>query len=114
MLELNEQFLDALSDAHDERATVAATAVPVAAISIWGYSIAAILKLVLAKARELGKEYRPEIEKAAKDAIDRLVALDLPWVPENLEGVIDAATKSLGYAAIDAILDALFAEQVQP
>jgi hypothetical protein len=109
---LNEMFVDAMASAHSNQ--MMQTGRSSSAISIWGFSIAAIVKLVIDTSREWGAPYRPQIEAAGKQAIDRLVALDLPWVPENLEGVIDAATKSLGYAAIDAILDALFAEQVQP
>jgi hypothetical protein len=95
---------------------VSATSLPkgVSAVVIWGYSLTGILKLVMAKALELGAEYRGAIETAAKNGVDALVALDLPWIPESIEGTIDNATRALGYAAIDAILDALFAEQVQP
>jgi hypothetical protein len=112
-LDLNEDFLVAMVEA-DADQPLRSDGEPKAAISIWGYSIAAIVKVVMDKAREWGSPYRSQIEAAGKQAIDRLVALDLPWIPDSIEGVIDAATKQLGYAAVVAILDALFAEQVQP
>jgi hypothetical protein len=80
------------------------------AMIIWGYSVSEILKLVVDKALELGREYRSEIEAAAKGAVDSLVAMDLPLVPDNIEGTIDEATKQLGYAAIESILNAVLAE----
>ena len=81
------------------------------AMVIWGYSVSEILKLVMSKALDLGREHRSDIEQAAKIAIDHLVALDLPYIPDSVEGTIDEATKSLGYAAIESILNAILAEQ---
>jgi hypothetical protein len=81
-----------------------------APIKIWGRSVSEILQLVCEKALELGRECRPEIEEAARKAVDLVVALDLPFVPEGLELVIDEATRNLGYTAITSILDAILAE----
>ena len=106
--ELKLEFDNAMADAAEQK-TLCAAAGPVGAI--WGVSITAILKLVLDKALELGKAYRPEIEAAGKAAVDRLVALDLPWVPEGVEGVIDEATHKLGYAAVEAALDAVLGKE---
>jgi hypothetical protein len=81
-------------------------------LQIWGVSLSEILKLVMEKALELGREYRQEIEQAAKSAVDALVAFDLPGIPAGIEKVIDEATRTLGYQAIEKVLDALLAEQV--
>jgi hypothetical protein len=84
---------------------------PLTSLVIWGYSLQEILKLVMSKALDLGREYRSDIEQAAKSAVDRLVALDLPYIPDSVEGVIDEATRNRGYAAIEKVLDAILAEQ---
>ena len=73
----------------------------------WGFSVAEILKVVLDKAVELGREYRGEIENAAKAAIDAVVELDLPYIPDGVEDTIDSATRAAGYAAVVAVLDAI-------
>jgi len=91
------------------RMPLTADARPVQAIQIWGYSLGNILQLVIDKARELGIEYREEIEAAARGAVDALAALDLPYIPDYIEGTIDEATKQLGYKAIESVLDALLA-----
>jgi hypothetical protein len=79
------------------------------AMVIWGYSVAEILKLVVDKALGLGREYRPEIEAAAKSAVDSVVAMNLPLIPDDIEGTIDEATRNLGYLAIEKVLDAVLA-----
>jgi hypothetical protein len=53
----------------------------------------------------LGREYRVDIENAAKAAVDEMADLDLPYVPDGVEDVIDDATRASGYAAIKAVLD---------
>ena len=108
-LDLKQSFLNAMENASN-RPLMRATTTPPLAMDIWGYSIPTILKMVIDKARELGREYRPQIEDASKAAVDDLVALDLPWIPDSIEGVIDDATRSLGYAAIKYTLDAILAE----
>lgn len=87
----------------------ATTAAPMTAMIIWGYSLQEILRLVMAKALDLGREYRSDIEQAAKIAVDALVALDLPYIPDSVEGTIDEATRELGYSAITTVLDAILA-----
>jgi hypothetical protein len=84
---------------------------PMTAMIIWGYSLQEILRLVMAKALDIGREYRKDIEQAAKIAVDALVALDLPYIPDTVEGTIDEATRTLGYQAIESILNAILAEQ---
>jgi hypothetical protein len=84
---------------------------PMTAMVIWGYSVSEILRLVMAKALDLGREYRSDIEQAAKISVDALVALDLPYIPDTVEGTIDEATRTLGYQAIESILNAILAEQ---
>lgn len=79
---------------------------------VWGYSLKEILQVVLAKAVELGREYRHEIEQAAKSAVDALVACDLPGIPASIEDAIDGATRTLGYEAIEKVLDAVLAEPI--
>lgn len=59
---------------------------------------------------EVGCEHREEIERAAKEALDELVAYDLPWVPNWLEGFVDAAMKEFGYRLIERALDRLCEE----
>lgn len=73
----------------------------------WGISIGEIIKVLIDKALELGREYRAEIEQAGKSAVDAAVALDLPFIPPFLEIPLDEATRSAGYAAIDSVLDAI-------
>jgi hypothetical protein len=84
-----------------------AEAGPVLAMTIWGTSITGILRAVMDQAIELGREYRPQITAAARLAVDAVAEFDLPYIPPSIEGVIDEATQRLGYAAIDAVLDAV-------
>ena len=51
------------------------------AMQLWGLSLGEILKNVIDKGLELGREHRADIEQAAKIAVDALVALDLPYIP---------------------------------
>jgi hypothetical protein len=81
-----------------------------APLVIYQWSIKAIIDVVMAKALELGREYRDEIEDAAKAAVDRVVAMDLPGVPAGVETVIDDLTRDAAYRAISAVLDALLTE----
>jgi hypothetical protein len=74
---------------------------------VWGLSLREIIDVVMNKAIELGREYRPQIEEAAREAIDALVQMDIPGIPAIIEGAIDSATREAGYTAITAILDAL-------
>jgi hypothetical protein len=93
----------------DMKAAAAAApfpASPTAAV-VWGFSIREILAKVGEKALELGREYRPQIEQAARDAVDALVTLDLPGIPAVVENAIDGATRQLGYTAITSVLDAI-------
>ncbi|MHB8953553.1 MAG: hypothetical protein ACYC4U_11335 [Pirellulaceae bacterium] len=93
----------------------AATCFPsgaITALEIWGVSLGEILKKVIAKAQQLGREHRHEIDQAAKSAIDALVAMDLPYIPPTVEGIIDEATRRLGYQAVEKVLDAILAEQL--
>jgi hypothetical protein len=96
------------------KSALESTVYPVAATAdqVWGYSLSEILKLVIEKAKVLGRAYRDEIEQAAKAAVDKLVALDLPYIPDYIEKTLDEATRSLGYAAVEKMLDALLAENV--
>lgn len=98
----------------DFRIAAAAAPFPVAptAAVVWGFSLREILAKVGEKALELGREYRDEIESAAKAAIDALVSLDLPGIPGSIEDAIDGATRELGYRAIAAVLDAILAEPI--
>ena len=80
-------------------------------VQVWGYSLSEIVKVVMDKAIELGREYRPQIEEAAREAVDALVSMDIPGVPAICEGAIDSATREAGYTAITAILDALLGLQ---
>ena len=103
-LDLEVQFKDAtLYQPHVSFATVG----PPTAVVIWSTSITGILKLVLDKALELGKEYRPQIEIAAQLAVDAVVEFDLPWIPSSLENTLDEVTRQAGYTAIRAVLDAV-------
>ncbi len=79
---------------------------PTASI-VWGFSLAEIIKVLLDQALELGREYRDELEQAAKSAIDAVVAFDLPWIPAGVENTLDEVTRSAGYAAITAVLNAI-------
>lgn len=76
-------------------------------LKVWGISLAEIIDVVMDKAIALGREYRPQIEEAAREAVDALVSLDIPGVPAIIEGAIDSATREAGYTAITAILDAI-------
>lgn len=87
--------------------TSTATADSLTAVMIWATSISGIIKLVIDKALELGKEYRSQIESSAKLAVDAVVAWDLPWIPEGIENTLDEVTRSAGYAAITAMLNAI-------
>ena len=106
----NENFLaafdQAMQDASEHHIMLAMGGNPTA-MEIWGVNIPAILQMLIEKAKELGTEYRPQLTAAARSAVDALVALDLPWIPENVEGFIDEKTRQFGYRAIEAILDAL-------
>ena len=98
----------AMQDASEHHVMMAMGGNPTA-MEIWGVNIPAILQMLIEKAKELGTEYRPQLTAAARSAVDALVALDLPWIPESVEGTIDEVTRELGYTAIEAILDALLA-----
>jgi hypothetical protein len=74
---------------------------------VWGLSVREILQVVMDRAIELGREYRPQIEEAAREAVDALVQMDIPGVPAIIEGAIDSATREAGYEAVKSILDAL-------
>ena len=106
LAELTQEFRSA--------AGVAVVGAPVgtAPVLIWGVSIKEVLQKVLEKALELGRQYRPDIEAAAKSAVDAIVAMDLPGVPDSVEKFIDEATRQLGYQAIESVLNAIFAEQI--
>ena len=93
--------------------SAAAPAFPVGASAgvVWGFSLREILQVVMDKAIELGREFRPQIEEAAREAVDALVQMDIPGVPAIIEGAIDSATREAGYTAITAILDALLGLQ---
>lgn len=93
-------------------ATSAVFPVGSTAIQVWGISIKEILQRVCQKAIDLGREYRSEIETAARSAVDALVAFDLPGIPDLAEKFIDETTRTLGYEAIEKVLDAILAEQV--
>lgn len=82
-------------------------------IQVWGLSVREILQVVMDRAIELGREYRPQIEEAAHQAIDALVAYDLPGIPAVIENAIDGATRAAGYQAAAAILDALLGVQAE-
>jgi hypothetical protein len=82
---------------------------PMPAMAVWGFGFSEILDFVIREAISQGKEHRADIEKAGQGAVDALVALDIPYVPEAIEGVIDAAVKQLGYTAIARVLDAVLA-----
>jgi hypothetical protein len=81
------------------------------AMQLWGLSLGEIIKKVIAKALYLGRAHRDDIAQAAKIAVDALVALDLPYIPDGIEGTIDEATRTMGYQAIEKVLDAILAEQ---
>ncbi len=106
LAELTQEFRSA--------AGVAVVGCPAGAapLAVWGLSIKEILAKVLEKAIELGRELRPEIEQAAKLAVDALVARDIPGVPDTVEQWIDDATRKLGYEAIESVLNAIFAGRV--
>lgn len=103
LAELNVRMRDA--------AAIGAAKAPAEAqgFQVWGASVSEIIAAVLEKARELGVQYRDEIEQAAKNAVDALVALDIPGVPAVIEEFVDATAKELGYQAIEAVLDAILA-----
>lgn len=89
--------------------SAAAPAFPVGAtaVVVWGLSLREILQVVMDKAVELGRAYRPQIEEAGREAIDALVAFDIPGIPAVIENAIDGVTREAGYTAITAILNAL-------
>ena len=105
---MSEELRDAFVAGMQEQQLLTAAGA-VTAMDMWGISIPGILQVLIEKAKEMGREYRPQLEEAARGAVDMLVALDLPWVPESIEGVIDEATRQAGYKAITAILDAILA-----
>ena len=94
--------------------SAAAPAFPVgaSAVVVWGLSVREILQVVMDKAIELGREYRPEIEEAGREAIDALVAYDIPGIPAIIENAIDGATREAGYEAVEKVLDALLGTAV--
>lgn len=100
-------MLDALTI--DMKAAACSGAFPAAptAVQVWGVSIKEILAKVGQKALELGREYRDEIEQAAKAAIDAVVAWDLPGIPPVVEQYLDDQTRVLGYKAVEAVLAAI-------
>lgn len=106
LAELTQEFRSA--------AGVAVVGCPAGAAAglVWGVSIKEVLQKVLEKAIELGRDYRDDIESAAKSAVDAIVAMDLPGVPELAEKLIDEATRKLGYQAIEAVLDAVLGPRV--
>lgn len=101
LAELQVRFRDA--------AQLGATKAPATATgaAIFGASLSEILLAVLEKARELGREYRPQIEEAAKNAIDALIAKDIPGLPAALEAYVDATAQEIAYDAIEVVLDAV-------
>jgi len=92
-----------------DAAKLGATKAPTEATGavIFGASLNEILMAVLEKARELGREYREPIESAAKNAIDALVAKDIPGLPAALEAYVDEAAREIAYDAIEVVLDAV-------
>lgn len=89
------------------RAASKLEAVNAGALEFWGVSIGEIGHVLIDKALELGREYRGEIEQGAKGAVDAAVALDLPFVPAVVEAPLDEVVRASGYAAIDALLNAI-------
>lgn len=85
-----------------------------AGAAVFGFSLSELLKAVADKAIELGREYRGEIVTAARQAIDALVAMDIPGIPAVVEAAIDATTKDLAYAAVDAVLNAVLGPVAPP
>lgn len=79
---------------------------PTASI-VWGFSLKEILGVLMREALELGNEYRVEIRQAARGAVDTVVAFDMPIIPDGVENTLDEATRASGYAAIDAVLNAI-------
>lgn len=94
----------------DFEAVLQSNAIGSTPIVIWQWSVKAVLEVLMAKAIELGREYRDDLEAAARAAVDRIVAMDLPGVPEGVEKVIDDTTRDLAYQAIAKVLDVLLAE----
>lgn len=96
------------------KAAVAAAPFPTEAtgLEVWGFSLREILTRVLDNILELGRDHRDDIEQAAKAAVDAIVAFDLPGIPPIVENYIDEATRTLGYQAIDKVLDAILAETI--
>lgn len=74
---------------------------------VWGFSLKEIIEVLMKEALELGQEYREDIQQAARAAVDAVVEFDLPLIPENIENTLDEATRAAGYAAIDAVLNAI-------
>jgi hypothetical protein len=83
-------------------------------VNLYGWSISALLSAVQDLAVKLGQQYRAEIITAARGAIDQLVALDIPGIPDAIEATIDDATKTYAYSAVDAILDAILGPVAPP
>ncbi len=77
---------------------------------LFGFSLGELLKSIADKAIELGREYRTDIELAARSVVDKLVAKDIPGIPDAIEAAIDASAKELAYQAIGSMLDAMFGE----
>lgn len=74
---------------------------------VWGITLAEVLKVLVDQAVVLGRAYRDELDQAAKSAVDAVIAFDLPLLPDTIENTLDDATRAAGYAAIDAVLDAI-------
>ena len=94
--ELTQEFLTAIGDAD------------FSGDNVLGFSFEALLRAVMRKALEIGREFRDVIEAAAKEVVDRLVAIDIPGLPEQFEGPIDEAMRGAGYDAIEYALTAIF------
>lgn len=76
-------------------------------IHSWRAGLRAILNRAMKAAVELGKEYREQIEQAAKDSVDALVALDIPGIPAPIEAWVDETCRVAAYEAVERLLDAL-------
>lgn len=76
-------------------------------VRTWRAGLQAILQRVMEAAVELGREYREQIEQAAKDSVDALVKLDIPGIPAPIEAWVDETCRVAAYEAIERLLDAL-------
>jgi len=73
----------------------------------WRAGLRSILDRAMEAALELGREYREQIEQAAKDSVDALIALDIPGIPAPIEAWVDETCRVAAYQAIERLLDAL-------